>query len=267
MGLAKHLYRTHTISSEAYYLTYLGNKNKCLVCNKETNFISLSAGYREYYSRSCQCISPLVHKKQAKARKQTYKDNPEIQISATKRYKETMKCNPSIGVIAESKRQQTLEDNPSIQEQMTKNMLATYKNSPSIAINRSKKQKQTYKDNPEILDKLSINLRNKYNKLQDVNSKIPYHLYIIKNNDIIKIGVSGNPVKRLNRIQKSFSNSILIYTVQDKYNSIMNLEKLLHKKFNSYCKVQPKYTGPGRTEWFDGSIIKQVIQTIDQHYV
>lgn len=62
---------------------------------------------------------------------------------------------------------------------------------------------------------------------------------------------------------KIYLNSLLIRTIKNKYNNILKLEKTLHTTFNSYCKVQPKSSGAGRTEWFDSAILPKVIKFID----
>lgn len=55
-GMLNYL-RTHNMSSEDYYIKYLGDVGKCLKCNKDTHFIRITEGYRTYCSVTCLCKS------------------------------------------------------------------------------------------------------------------------------------------------------------------------------------------------------------------
>ena len=129
-------------------------------------------------------------------------------------------------------------------------------------------RKQTYINNPLLeksrRDTLSIIKRNSYNLLVDVNSTIPYFLYIVEHltKPIIKIGRSKNPKIRLDGIIRDFGTCKIIHILKGKHNYIQALESYLHDHFNDYCKVQP--SGSGRTEWFDRSILNESIKLIDK---
>lgn len=64
-GLSVHL-RAHQISSEEYYLTYLGEKTTCLECGGETFYQGLSDGYRNYCSQKCATSSDIRNQKISK---------------------------------------------------------------------------------------------------------------------------------------------------------------------------------------------------------
>lgn len=50
--LGKHI-RTHDISVEDYYLRFIGNKGKCEICDKPTEFNTLYSGYKRFCSKDC----------------------------------------------------------------------------------------------------------------------------------------------------------------------------------------------------------------------
>lgn len=51
-GLLNYL-RTQSISSEEYYLKYLGEKGKCKTCGNSTSFHQINSGYKKYCSSDC----------------------------------------------------------------------------------------------------------------------------------------------------------------------------------------------------------------------
>ena len=290
-GVARHYTQTHNLSRKEYYDTYLKKDDKeglCAICGNETEL--RYNGYREFCSHKCVVLSgkaaqashtPEAIALRTVAHKQTLKDNPEIMKARETKRLQTLKDNPEIMQNSHAKRQQTfkanpeiearraatysqnIKDNPEIMKVREIKRQQTLKNNPEIALNSATKYKQTLKDNPEIVknrtDKISIILRTTYNKLFDKNSIIPYHLYIVKNSikDIVKIGVSTNPKRRLFEINTAFGSSEIVYTVENKFHKISELELYLHDHFTKYCQVQP--TGGGRTEWFDGCILDEAI--------
>lgn len=52
-GLSKHIKRKHNITSEEYYLKYIGTVGKCGFCGKETKFKNLIHGYQKYCNLQC----------------------------------------------------------------------------------------------------------------------------------------------------------------------------------------------------------------------
>lgn len=61
-SLAKHIVRTHKITSNEYYDRYLKKENEgiCIECGNKTCFLSLGRGYREFCSKICQGKSSVV---------------------------------------------------------------------------------------------------------------------------------------------------------------------------------------------------------------
>lgn len=51
--LSTHVTRTHKISAESYFISYIGEKGKCLTCGKPTNFINISGGYYGFCNNTC----------------------------------------------------------------------------------------------------------------------------------------------------------------------------------------------------------------------
>lgn len=56
LGLTTHLARSHGISSEVYYGSYLkrSDEGRCLKCGKNTKFKNITLGYQSYCSKSCK---------------------------------------------------------------------------------------------------------------------------------------------------------------------------------------------------------------------
>jgi hypothetical protein len=73
-GLSNYL-RTQSITSEEYYLNYLGEIGKCKECNNPTKFNGITTGYRSYCSSNC-AVKSEDHRKAVSKRfvgnKQTY---------------------------------------------------------------------------------------------------------------------------------------------------------------------------------------------------
>lgn len=51
--LSTHVTRTHKISAESYFISYIGEKGKCLTCGNNTTFISLTKGYCKFCCNQC----------------------------------------------------------------------------------------------------------------------------------------------------------------------------------------------------------------------
>ena len=58
--LGVHIKKSHKISTEEYYLQYVGTRQKCIMCGKETKFISLTLGYRQHCCNQCAQLDPNV---------------------------------------------------------------------------------------------------------------------------------------------------------------------------------------------------------------
>lgn len=66
--LSNHLNKKHpTVSPETYYKTYINsNSGKCLICNNPTEFISITAGFKEYCCFNCGKKGRLLKSNQTK---------------------------------------------------------------------------------------------------------------------------------------------------------------------------------------------------------
>jgi len=71
LGFGSHLSNKHSISTECYYLKYIGSKGRCEECEKPTKFLSLLNGYQKYCSRLCSC----KNQKRLDKCKTTWKNN------------------------------------------------------------------------------------------------------------------------------------------------------------------------------------------------
>ena len=131
--LSLHVVRTHKVSSEDYYNTYI-NKNidTCFTCGSSTTFTGIVQGYNKFCSRACSnqnlelmeqrvIRTAITHQKDPSIRQnagkkltKTLKDNPDIKIRAAKKFKETIKANPEIKINASKKCAETLRQNPNI---------------------------------------------------------------------------------------------------------------------------------------------------------
>ena len=76
------------------------------------------------------------------------------------------------------------------------------------------------------------------------------HLYIISNNETIKIGKSKNPEARLNQLQTGSSKKLkLIHTVEVNDDECLYLEQMIHKELGTRRVLG---------EWFNISDIEHV---------
>jgi len=93
-------------------------------------------------------------------------------------------------------------------------------------------------------------------------------LYIIsyKNNKLIKIGKTreSNRENRYRQIKEDFKycNFEKSYEIYSSEENIKNLERILHKLY--YKERKPKYfkKGIGKTEWFNGMVLKTIFKEI-----
>jgi len=110
-----------------------------------------------------------------------------------------------------------------------------------------------YNLNTETINNLITNSDSHNKRIMD-NLK---SVYIIECNDeTIKIGVSKNPIDRLNTIETSSGKRIINQYVTDKIEMAFALEKMLHDYFYSF-----RLNG----EWFKGKALQfnQVIEILE----
>jgi hypothetical protein len=73
-SIGRHVFRAHNISAQEYYDKYIAGdtEGKCLVCGKETKFLSINKGYNKYCSTKCSANSRLVKDNYKKTMKSRY---------------------------------------------------------------------------------------------------------------------------------------------------------------------------------------------------
>jgi 5-methylcytosine-specific restriction endonuclease McrA len=112
-GLFSHVYQAHKISSEEYYLKYIGIKGNCKVCGKDTKFISVEKGYQIYCSIQCLSGDPDIIKKRENTyyEKTGYKNPLQNPVIIEKRentyYEKTGYKNPGQNPEVQEKRENT----------------------------------------------------------------------------------------------------------------------------------------------------------------
>jgi len=66
IGLSIHIKKYHKINTREYYLSYIGNQGKCKMCEKDTSYMNINLGFREYCSLKCSNNCQEVKDKQEK---------------------------------------------------------------------------------------------------------------------------------------------------------------------------------------------------------
>jgi hypothetical protein len=84
-GLLNYI-RTKSISSEEYYLKFLGEQGKCKICGNPTKFHQINTGYRTYCSNKCI----IADEKQRKIISNRFVGNPEKLHNSLKKRNETL---------------------------------------------------------------------------------------------------------------------------------------------------------------------------------
>ena len=106
-------------------------------------------------------------------------------------------------------------------------------------------------------DKKAISMAKHCAKLHCKTAGVdPSFLYAIRNREdkIIKIGRSNNPIKRIFGMQKAAKKNFeIIFIAEDTLFNIVKLEIDLHDHLAEDAILQPK-NFPGRTEWFSDKI-------------
>lgn len=284
LSLACHIKKEHNLNSQQYYDQFDKRENEDICnhpeCINNTTWISFNEGYLDHCSSICAQTNPVIAEKRLSSFYKTLDEHPEILENILEKYllwvKENPKDSKERGQAGLRTRRNDIDPITGLDgyERGGKKGRETKRNNidPVTGLDVygkvGRQKKEWYKNMPkeikkEISDKISITLRNKYNQLSDPNSTIPYFLYIIRHleNPIIKIGRSGSPEARIGDIISTIGKCEIIHILQGPYNKIQPLESLLHDHFNDYCKVQPKGIS-GRTEWFDGCILEEVIGII-----
>jgi hypothetical protein len=78
-GLSKHITKAHSISSEEYYLKYLGEeKRTCPTCGKETPFKNLVKGYQKYCNLKCSNSDPSKKRSISNIKKEWWKNSDKV---------------------------------------------------------------------------------------------------------------------------------------------------------------------------------------------
>lgn len=83
-GLSNYI-RTQSMTSQEYYLKYLGDVGRCETCGNPTNFARITVGYKKYCSSLC-CNKSESHRKAVSKR---FVGDEEKLLSALEKYKIT----------------------------------------------------------------------------------------------------------------------------------------------------------------------------------
>ncbi len=114
-GLACHIGWKHKneITREEYYLKFIGEKGKCVDCEKDTTFIGLIDGYNKFCSKKCSNNSLEVKnkKKESCFENSGYENpmqNPENQEKSRKTYMKKQDINIHLRILKLKKRKTNL---------------------------------------------------------------------------------------------------------------------------------------------------------------
>lgn len=121
-----HLKRIHNIDSKTYYDTYMKkeDEDKCLVCKKQTDFISLKLGYKKFCCAKC------------KFRTTQYRENLSKGINNSIKFKQA-------------------KETDEYRNKQRQNKIALYKNNPDVKEKISNTLKEKHKNDPKIFEKAS----------------------------------------------------------------------------------------------------------------
>ena len=98
-SLMMHLRHHHPeFSSKKYYDTFFKREEEgiCPLCEKITPYGDISKGYHIHCSNSCSRSNPIILKKKAVKRGETFKNNPELEKRRIENRLATIKNNPII---------------------------------------------------------------------------------------------------------------------------------------------------------------------------
>jgi hypothetical protein len=105
-GLLNYI-RTQSVTSEDYYLKFLGEKGKCKTCGSPTRFHQINIGYKDYCSN--KCIN--TNEEHRKIISNRFVGNPEKLYNSLKKRNETLSKKPKDEIkITQDKRVSTLKD-------------------------------------------------------------------------------------------------------------------------------------------------------------
>jgi len=55
-SLSRHIFQAHKVKIEEYYLQFIGKQGKCLNCGKDTKYLDINNGYRDFCSCRCSTL-------------------------------------------------------------------------------------------------------------------------------------------------------------------------------------------------------------------
>jgi hypothetical protein len=84
-SLSRHIFQAHKVRIEEYYLQFIGKQGKCLNCGKDTKYLDINNGYRDFCS--CRC-STLYEGTKEKVKKTNMVKYGVDNYSKTKEYRE-----------------------------------------------------------------------------------------------------------------------------------------------------------------------------------
>lgn len=85
-ALGIHFSNFHHISALDYYEKFLKKENEgfCIVCKKQTRFISINIGYKKYCSSTCANLDPDIRNKIKKTKLEKYGDENYVNLEKQK---------------------------------------------------------------------------------------------------------------------------------------------------------------------------------------
>jgi len=73
-SISTHINKKHGLSPIFYYLKYIDNNDKCLICGEKTTFKSVEFGFRKYCSSKCGNKDVKIQDKIKKTKLEKYND-------------------------------------------------------------------------------------------------------------------------------------------------------------------------------------------------
>jgi len=91
-SLSRHIFQAHKVKIEEYYLQFIGKQGKCLNCGKDTKYLDINNGYRDFCSCRCSTLYEGTKEKTKKTNMIKYGVEYASQYPENrKKFKET--CN------------------------------------------------------------------------------------------------------------------------------------------------------------------------------
>ena len=185
-SISRHLYASHHITSEDYFLKYLdGSRGKCSICGKETSFRSISYGYSTYCSYKCSGLSSDVLEKRRKTVIERYGvDNVSKIIDVKDKIKKTS---------IEKYGCENPFQNKEVKERFRKTVLDKYGvSNPNQAQEVKEKKKKTY------IDRFGVDNPLKCSKIKEKIKQTNFKKYGVANvfqSEIIKEKIKNTNLK------------------------------------------------------------------------